>query len=271
MREIAVLLAEKPPKEEKARIKAEALIRDDNLLEAYEILQLECELLHERIKLLASMKNCPDDLVPVVSTLMYASQRVDIPELTLIRKQFRAKYGKVFEERAMNNADCILNQRVVDKLGVEPPPAYMVQSYLEKIAEHHKVQWEPKQMLTDDRLEQPMEIPTGYSVGVGQGTGFGEIKLQKKEDLSKPAGEVPAPVVMAEAYVPPAPKQGEQKSSDFEEVDIFIPPVAPSAPAGENGLNENPGDNEDDGDTKKASKISYDDLAARFENLKKGK
>ena len=29
MREVAVLLAEDPPKEEKARIKAEALIRDD--------------------------------------------------------------------------------------------------------------------------------------------------------------------------------------------------------------------------------------------------
>ena len=48
MREVALLLAEEPPKEEKARIRAEALIRDDNLIEAYEILQLECELLTER-------------------------------------------------------------------------------------------------------------------------------------------------------------------------------------------------------------------------------
>jgi vacuolar protein sorting-associated protein IST1 len=31
MRQVAVLLAEDPPKEEKARIKAEALIRDDHV------------------------------------------------------------------------------------------------------------------------------------------------------------------------------------------------------------------------------------------------
>jgi vacuolar protein sorting-associated protein IST1 len=53
MREVAVLLADDPPKEEKAKIRAEALIRDDNVIEAYEILQLECELLHERIKVRA--------------------------------------------------------------------------------------------------------------------------------------------------------------------------------------------------------------------------
>ena len=53
MREIARLLAEEPqPKEEKARIRAEALIREDNTVEAYEILQLECELVFERVKLI---------------------------------------------------------------------------------------------------------------------------------------------------------------------------------------------------------------------------
>ena len=43
MREVAVLLADDPPKEEKARIKAEALIRDDYMLEAFDILSLNCD------------------------------------------------------------------------------------------------------------------------------------------------------------------------------------------------------------------------------------
>ena len=42
IREIAKLLAESPPKEEEARIKAEALIRDDDTVEACEILALNC-------------------------------------------------------------------------------------------------------------------------------------------------------------------------------------------------------------------------------------
>ena len=56
MREIAKLLSEEPnPKEEKARIRAEALIRDDGTIEAYEILQLSCELICERIKLIINV------------------------------------------------------------------------------------------------------------------------------------------------------------------------------------------------------------------------
>merc|ERR1719424_857935 len=47
MREIAVFLAEEPPKEEKARIKVESLIREDYMIEAYDILSLNCELLSE--------------------------------------------------------------------------------------------------------------------------------------------------------------------------------------------------------------------------------
>ena len=127
MREVALLLAEEPPREEKARIKAEALIRDDNLIEAYEILQLECELLAERIKLLESQRTCPPDLVSTISDLIYATPRVDIPELTEIRKQFRAKYGKEFEQAAMENRGGVLNDRVVSKLSVHPPVAYLVQ------------------------------------------------------------------------------------------------------------------------------------------------
>ena len=97
IREIAKMLAEDPPKEEKARIKSEALIRDDNTVEAYEILQLNCELLSERIHLISHSKECPQDLVSSISTLIWASAIVDIPELIEIRKQFRYKFGKDFD------------------------------------------------------------------------------------------------------------------------------------------------------------------------------
>ena len=145
MREVAMLLAEEPPKEEKARIRAEALIRDDNMIEAYEILQLECELLVERIKLLASQKTCPPDLLSCISDLIYACPRVDIPELNEIRKQFRAKYGKEFEQAALENRGGILNERVVSKLSVHPPAAYLVQTYLERIAEQFEGEYHIRQ------------------------------------------------------------------------------------------------------------------------------
>jgi len=145
MREIALLLSEEPPQEEKARMRAESLIRDDNLLVAYEILQLECELLVERLKLMESSKTCPPDLVSSVSTLIYAAPFVDIPELTFVRKQFRLKYGKPFKDAAINNIKGVHQERVVSKLSFDPPDARLVETYLDCVCVRFGVNWKSNQ------------------------------------------------------------------------------------------------------------------------------
>lgn len=305
MREIALMLAEDPPKEEKAKIRAEALIRDDNMIEAYEILQLECELLHERMKLIEySNKTCPSDLIPVVSTLMWASHRVDIPELALIRKQFRAKYGKQFEENAMGNVDGVLNERVVTKLSIDPPAAYLVQTYLERICEQHEVDWKPKVSLTASEMAEPMAAPVGYSVPLARGTGLGgnmsvpetgmslngDRSIQPSGHSAQPSGQLsinpsgkhedslPPPVVTATAVSPLEPTNSVASSvtgavGDFDEPDIFIP-GAPSAPPGSNGNTGIPPVAPSDGagahpGTGAGAGSSYEDLTARFNKLNK--
>lgn len=207
-RDIAKMLGEKPhPKEEKARIRAEALIREDHTVEAYEILQLNCELLAERIKLLASEKTCPPDMVSVVSTVLWASTRVDVPEFLQIRKQFRSKYGKEFERNAMNNVE-ILNERVYSKLSIQPPSALLVQTYLEKIAEEFNVDWKPAMPLEPDDMALPVKPPTGDSIPAAPGSGYkqpptlptttGSMTTNKDE-----VGPPPPPVVSGTVYVPP--------------------------------------------------------------------
>jgi vacuolar protein sorting-associated protein IST1 len=289
-REVAVLLSENPPKEEKARIRAEALIRDDHLIEAYEILQLECELLHERIKLLQYSKTCPHDLVSVVSTLIWASHRVDIPELLLIRKQFCAKYGKEFEENAMRNVDGCLNERVVSKLSVEPPAAYLVQTYLERICEQFEVDWTPSMKLSADQMIEPMAAPVGYSVSVAQGTGLGPSvgirahtghdgtkQLSVASDALPPAAPSAPPSAFGGASV--APSTITTGTNAFDEPDIFVPgpsrplppdetqrddnddddSLPPPAPSTHGGQDASNGDMND----------SYANLAARFNQLQK--
>ena len=258
MREVAVLLADDPPKEEKARIKAEALIRDDNLIEAYDILSLECELLSERIKLIEFSKECPPDLVSCISTLIYATPRVDVPELAVIRKQFRAKYGKKFEEAAMNNTGGVLNERVVTKLSVQPPAAYLVQTYLERICEKYEVDWAPTIRLTVDQMGEPMAPPVGFSVPVGQGTGLGatsaliaatgQADTDQEVGYARPTSKadwVDPPVLpTATAYVPSAnstitSRGTNDNSDDFAEPDIFIP----AAPGQKSNLSSTGGSN----------------------------
>lgn len=193
MRAVAELLAAEPPKEEKARIKAESIIYDDQHIEAYDILQLECELLLERSKLIEFSKTCPPDLVSCISTLIYASTRVDIPELVAIRKQFRSKYGKKFDDAAMANEGGILNERVVTKLSVEPPAAFLVQTYMEKICEQYEVEWSPKVKLAPNQLAQPIAPPVGYSVHAAQGTGLGGDITADTGLNGPPQSSTPAP------------------------------------------------------------------------------
>jgi vacuolar protein sorting-associated protein IST1 len=277
MREIAVMLSDDPPREEKAKIRAEALIREDHAVEAYEILQLECELLAERIKLIQVSKECPPDLVSIISTLIWACDRVDIQELVLVRKQFRAKYGREFEENALNNVGGVLNERVVSKLSVQPPAAYLVQTYLERICERFEVDWTPKVPLTAEQLAEPMAAPVGYSVQVARATGLGDVTTGQshtddevgyampppppKDDGSGGSGGTP--VVTAKPYVPPPPylpPPPMETRDDFQEVDIFVPAI-PTAPVG--GPKTGGDDGSGDGGA------SYADLAARFDQLNK--
>lgn len=308
MRQVAILLAEDPPKEEKARIRAEALIRDDNLIEAYEILQLECELLVERIKLVEYSKICPPDLVSCISTLIYAGPRVDISELTLIRKQFIAKYGKKFADNAKNNINGVLNERVVSKLSIHPPAAYLVHTYLEKICEQYEVDWKPTIKLSAEQMIEPMPAPVGYSVPLAQGTGLGPVvtgqrNIDDEISYQSPSGKsdqvtslttppsnpsispqyrspsVPPPVVAA-SDIPTGISINGHKDDNVSGIDVFVPQNSPSHKVGDtvnvemdknDERNGGSHDNDDDGVDGATSNSgpSYDLLAARFNALDK--
>mmetsp|Transcript_1543 Transcript_1543/g.2891 ORF Transcript_1543/g.2891 Transcript_1543/m.2891 type:complete len:348 (+) Transcript_1543:292-1335(+) len=310
IREIATLLAEKPnPKEEKARIKAESLIRDDNTVEAYEILQLTCDLLAERINLITHSRECPPDLVSSVSTLIWASTMVDIPELIEVRKQFRCKYGKQFDEDAIMNVGGVINERVAAKLSVQPPSAYLVQTYLEKIADEHQVKWTPKVPLTAESMADPTAAPIGYSVPVGGGSGLNTTSNLPtfnggNNNMNINSNHPSAPPLSPSFVIPPAPSKssdGKQQSAnaslkdssvtgpdddgdDNEEIDIYVPGV-PRNPPGNNGqTSHNNGDDSDNDDFEndggsggqinrnnggESGEESYDYLAARFAMLQR--
>jgi len=280
MREIAKLLNEKPPKEEKARIRAEALIRDDGTIEAYEILQLSCELLSERIKLISSEKNCPDDLKGTIATLIWASQRVEIPELLVITKQFKSKYGKKFVQDSLENKDGICNERIMARLSFQPPSAFLVHTYLEKIADQFDVDWKPEKPLTADEMSASMAAPTGTSVPVARGSGLAPSQaypvdetrtvvseLSAHDEYSRASAPMTIPIAPAAsadipfAEVMPMPPPMPYGKNDDEE-EIYVPPITAvthvsSADSKTTGLNDNGECND------------YDSLAARFAKLKK--
>lgn len=76
-KEIADLL--RANKQENARIRVEAVIRENLLLQAYDILELFLELLSVRTQLVEKSKDIPPDMIEALSSLIYAAQRVQVP------------------------------------------------------------------------------------------------------------------------------------------------------------------------------------------------
>ena len=185
-REIAKLLAD--GKEEKARIKTEGIIREDFIMEAYEVLSLLCDLLHERMQLIQSLKGCPPDLRESVCTIIYAAARTEIPELMQVRKMFSLKYGKEFAESALMNENQVVNDRIVHKLGINPPNSFLVLQYMKEIASTHDVEWEPAEDVPEGNLASPMAAPSGFSVQSGVGGGMENVYAQVQPTAANGAG-----------------------------------------------------------------------------------
>mmetsp|Transcript_31470 Transcript_31470/g.41623 ORF Transcript_31470/g.41623 Transcript_31470/m.41623 type:complete len:366 (+) Transcript_31470:121-1218(+) len=237
-KDIAGLLAE--GKEEKARIRVEPIIRDDFTIEAYEILSLITELLTERMRIIESQKECPPDLVEALSTLVYASDRIDVQELIEVKKQIKLKYGKAFVQRAEVNEGGICNERIVHKLSLQPPSQFLCVSYLQEIANKYEVDWTPPEDMPMDAAGVAANS-FGYSVPNAPGTEFAHIEETKPEAnnfASPPPVAAPAPA--------PAPINDNNSATGLGK---FVPnlkrkgaggggggaPAAPTEPSGKRG------------------------------------
>lgn len=265
-REIAKLL--EIGKEEKARIKVEHVIREDFTMESYELIELLCELLHERVKYMSSQKECPPDLIEAVTTLIWCTDRVDIAELNEVKKQLSLKFGKEFSLAAQANATGRVNERLLEKLSVKPPSAHLVVSYLTEIAKEFDVSWQPTEIGVND-LAAPVNTPVGFSVPMAPGSEFRSV-YQRQEpppattgaavavppgwnpySLGVAAGAgvaapVPMPMPMAHPTIPPPmppqqappPAYQEEPQTQAQQYDSAaagkvnaIPVNPPSAPA----------------------------------------
>lgn len=164
-REIAGFL--KDGKEEKAQIRVEQVIREDYLVEAYEILELQCELLTERMRYIENEKTLPPDMEQTVCTIIWAADKSEITELSEVKRQLGIKYGDALVQKALENQDRCVNDRVMSRMNVRPPPISLVHSYMQEIAKAYNIEWEPRELPTGI---VPLAA-SGYSVLPGAASG----------------------------------------------------------------------------------------------------
>ncbi|KAF7637763.1 hypothetical protein Mgra_00002737 [Meloidogyne graminicola] len=184
-------------KEDRARIRVETIIREDFVVEAYELLEMYCELLLARFGIIQQMKDLDDGIAEAVSSLLWVAPRFghEISEFKVISDELTHKYGKQFAEAARMNQlpePSRVSPKLVQKLSVNAPSKLLVEKYLITIAQSASIDFtpDPKIMRDDDdevaRAERNLinfmnEEQYGWNVkpsddrNINTGTGPGNI------------------------------------------------------------------------------------------------
>ena len=91
-------------------------------------------------------RECEPELIPAVTSLIYAATRVDLPELLTIRDQLLDKYGRKFYETHAGAVD----SKMSVKLSVKHPEAALVERYIGAIAGSFGIEYEVQLPETSD-------------------------------------------------------------------------------------------------------------------------
>ncbi|KAF8711154.1 hypothetical protein HU200_029162 [Digitaria exilis] len=132
----------------------EDVIREEKFMQAYELIELYCELIVARLPIIDAQKSCPIDLREAIASVIFASMRCsDIIELEDVRKHFTSKYGKDFAAAALEvRPDSGVNRLVIEKLSGGAPDVQTKIKTLTSIAEEHNIKWGPKAFEVQESL-----------------------------------------------------------------------------------------------------------------------
>jgi len=136
---------------ERARIRVEHIIREDYLVEALEIIEMQCDLILARVALLGGKGK--GNKVPHVSiheaidSILWAYPQIsgDCQELKIVVGQLAILFGKQYVHEVQNKAgdeNPHVNAKLVSRLDPSTPKAYIIETYLEAIAQAYDVEYQ---------------------------------------------------------------------------------------------------------------------------------
>ncbi|KAK9051415.1 hypothetical protein SSX86_028042 [Deinandra increscens subsp. villosa] len=159
-RDIALLL--QSGEDATARIRVEHVMREQNILAANEFVELFCELIVQRLTIIAKQRVCPADLKEGISSVIFAAPRCsEIPELVALRDIFEKKFGKDFVAAATDlRPDCGVNRMLIDKLSVRTPAGEVKLKVLKEIAKEYQIDWDTTES-EEELLKPPGKLIDG--------------------------------------------------------------------------------------------------------------
>ncbi|KAH7836112.1 hypothetical protein Vadar_032842 [Vaccinium darrowii] len=126
---------------DRALLRVEQVIKEQNALDVFVMLEGYFHLLVERINLIQQERACPEELKEVVSSLVYAATRCgEFPELQEMRAVFTSRFGKEFVSCAIDlRNNCGVNPKMIQKLSTTPPSLENKMKVLKEIASEEKI------------------------------------------------------------------------------------------------------------------------------------
>jgi len=213
-REAALLLSD--GKEPSAIVKVENMIREERIIEVYNLLEIHIEHLLLRIDSIPlSTIGPPPDVLEPLSTIIYASPRIDIKELKQINQNWVLKYGNSFVSDAMSNRRNVVNEQVLEKLSFYKPPKYIIYKILVAVAKQYNVKWSPP----EDYIEE--EVKSGLEPSEEQLLSELE-KFSKSKPLKKQSN--PSPKKDTTKNEEEIEENDDDVENDNEDIDLSILP-----------------------------------------------
>ncbi|MCL7022074.1 hypothetical protein MKW94_012723, partial [Papaver nudicaule] len=127
--------------QDRALLRVEVVIKEQNMLDVFGMVESYCHLLLERSVLIGNSKDCPHELDEAISGLIFAASRCgEFPELQEIREMFTSRYGKEFTARAVelrNNS--AVNRKIVLKFSTRQPTLEDRMKVLKEIASENGI------------------------------------------------------------------------------------------------------------------------------------
>ncbi|XP_020208171.1 uncharacterized protein LOC109793112 [Cajanus cajan] len=127
--------------QERASLRAEHVIKDQNMLDVYDMIEGYCNLLIERVHLIEQERECPEELKEAASGLLYAASRCgDFPEIQEIRGVLTTRFGKEFAARAIElRNNCGVHPQIIQKMSTRMPSLEIRMKALKDIASENGI------------------------------------------------------------------------------------------------------------------------------------
>ncbi len=171
-----------------ARIKQEQILREEYVVEAFEIIRGYLELIRARVHIIASEKKCPAMLSEAIDTILWCSTTSEIKEFQSIKADLQLKYGKKYIKEALDDQNKSIDPYVLSKLTTNLPDPKLVNHCLKALAQEAGLDIPALRIDPDDDFTAPIEPPyeaqQDGAVNPAPITGFAPTQAPGVDDLA---------------------------------------------------------------------------------------